>query len=494
MNLNEEILLSIESEAKRLGDRYHAYHNALELQAQRTKKRLRSVPAKQIKLPAEWQADPRFNPFHVFKNRKAIARAITKKILSGTYTPCDPYKRFVPKSGGGFRVISVYQVPDAAVSSHFYRKLLQKNIHRFSGYSYAYRSDRNAHFAIQDIAVDLAGVARTFVAEYDFSKFFDSIQHKYLHEQLNKNGFSVSERERDIISAFISGAGVGIPQGTSISLFLANLACWKLDKRLERAGLRFARYADDTVIWSSDYDKISRAPGFISEFSEEAGVQINVDKSAGIRVLCPTAMPCEFPSRTSYIEFLGYSVSSDSIGIKASSITKIKKHISYLLYQGLIQPLQGSALRAVEIPANDKDRDLVATLSAIRRYLYGNLSEDFIWRFLAGSSGRLFYKGVMSFYPLLSDKVQMTRLDGWLVNQVWKAVRLRLKLLHKWGYSRSHSFPFNVARKDFVETLRERKVYGRRLYAIPSFVIVYLALRKAVSEGGVQQMLAREEY
>ena len=106
----------------------------------------------------------------------------------------------------------------------------------------------------------------------------------------------------------------------------------------------------------------------------------------------------------------------------------------------------------------------------------------------------MFYKGVMSFYPLLSDKVQMTRLDGWLVNQVWKAVRLRLKLLHKWGYSRSHSFPFNVARKDFVETLRERKVYGRRLYAIPSFVIVYLALRKAVSEGGVQQMLAREEY
>jgi len=36
----------------------------------------------------------------------------------------------------------------------------------------------------------------------------------------------------------------GIPQGTSISLFLANVAPWDLDRSLERLGVSFVRYAD----------------------------------------------------------------------------------------------------------------------------------------------------------------------------------------------------------------------------------------------------------
>lgn len=55
-----------------------------------------------------------------------------------------------------------------------------KNRHRFSLFSYAYRNDRNVHFAIQDISVELSQGSRIFVAEFDFSKFFDSNSHKYL--------------------------------------------------------------------------------------------------------------------------------------------------------------------------------------------------------------------------------------------------------------------------------------------------------------------------
>jgi hypothetical protein len=45
--------------------------------------------------------------------------------------------------------------------------------------------------------------------------------------------------------------GFGIPQGTSISLFLANVAAYALDRRLETLGVGFVRYADDTIIWST---------------------------------------------------------------------------------------------------------------------------------------------------------------------------------------------------------------------------------------------------
>ena len=495
MRLNEELREAIENEASKLGLRYHAYHNALDVEYQRLSKRLKTPPSKVVKTPVEWGVDQKFNPFYVKRHSRAIANAIAKKIIDLRYVPNPPFAKTIPKADGGTREISVYQIPDAAVSAYFYRSLLRKNRHRFSGYSYAYRDDRNAHFAIQDISIDLAQVSRIFVAEYDFSKFFNSICHEYLFEQFHQNGFAISKRDGAVIKAFLGASGVGVPQGTSISLFLANLVCWRLDKGLEQEGLRFARYADDTVIWSSEYEKISRAAQMIADFSSQTGVSINSAKSKGVRVLCPDNMPCEFASRTPKIEFLGYSISVGSVGIKGSSIAKIKRHISYLLYRHLIQPIRGAVLKSLDIPANDKDPDLLAALMSIRRYLYGNLSEEYIARFLAGGSGRLFYKGVMSFYPLVSDKLQMQELDGWLVSQVWKAVRLRGKILHrKWGYDRWHSFPFNLGRSDFVDSLRNHKVFGKRLYAIPSFVVVCLALRKAVSEGGVLQMLARDEY
>ena len=494
MKFRDELKDAIAEEAEKLALRYHAYHNALELEQRRKAKLVSSISPKLVKVPSDWLVDRKFNPFYVQKHKKAISRSIAEKIIDQTYSPRNPIKRDISKPQGGTRQISVYQIPDAAVSSLFYKSLLRKNKHRFSGSSYAYRDDRNAHFAIQDIAVDLAEVSRVFIAEFDFSKFFDSISHDYLFAQFVENGFSISPREEHVIRAFVSPYEKGIPQGTSISLFLANLVCWKLDKQLERAGLRFARYADDTVIWSSDYSKVALSVELIASFSRETGVLINSEKSKGIRLLCRKEMPAEFAERTEFFEFLGYSISVDRVGIKARSVLKIKRQINYILYQHLIQPLRGPKLKAVTIPSAGADRDLVAALSSIRRYLYGNLSDEYIRRFLAGSSGRLFYKGVMSFYPLLSDKAQMQELDGWLVNQVWKAIRLRDKLLTKWKYSRSHMFPFNVPRAEFAEALRAHKVGKQRLYSIPSFVVIYLALRKAVSQGGVQQLLAKEEY
>ncbi|WP_412543482.1 hypothetical protein [Pseudomonas aeruginosa] len=54
--------------------------------------------------------------------------------------------------------------------------------------------------------------------------------------------------------------------------------CWKIDKTLEKSGLKFARYADDTVIWSPDYAAICKSFTIINDFSKEAGVPINAKK------------------------------------------------------------------------------------------------------------------------------------------------------------------------------------------------------------------------
>ena len=265
----------------------------------------------------------KFNPFYVLKRDKQIAKSISRKILNNTYKPNPPEFKLIPKKSGGKRNICVYQIPDSAVSDRFYYNLLSKNKHRFSSLTYAYRNDRNIHFAIQDIASELTSTPRIFVAEFDFSNFFGSINHSYVFQQLKENAFLISKTEENVIHAFLEPfKGVGIPLGTSISLFLANVACWRLDRSLENEGIRFARYADDTIIWSKEYSKISKAFELINNFSRDTGIPINYQKSEGISLLQKKGIPSEFISTKEFIEFLGYKVSTEYIGIKDNSIKK----------------------------------------------------------------------------------------------------------------------------------------------------------------------------
>src|SRR5690606_35231854 len=160
---------------------------------------------------------------------------------------------------------------------------------------------------------------------------------------------------------------------TSISLFLANVVCWKLDRLLEDEGIRFARYADDTIIWSKDYSKISKAFEIISQFSKEANININYNKSDGISLLKKEDMTSEFYNHKEYIEFLGYKISTEKISIKNSSTNKIKKHIAYLLYKNLIHPLKQPNVSVLNMPIGGMDKNFLTALMEVRRYLYGNL-------------------------------------------------------------------------------------------------------------------------
>lgn len=479
----------IEEEARKLSLRHHAYHNNRQIEYLRNKKRFVDPPAKEIKIPPYWSKDRKFNPFYVQKHSRQIAFSIYRKIKSGIYEPNPAYIMKVPKSDSKTRNITVYQIPDAAVSKIYYEQLLSKNKHRFSSFSYAYRNDRNVHFAIQDIAIDLSQHARTFIAEFDFSDFFGSISHDYLFKQFDKNSFFISDEERKITQSFLPSTGVGIPQGSSISLFLANLVCWELDKKLEKNGLQFARYADDTVIWSQDYDKICKAFEIINDFSENAGVKINVGKSDGISLLTREGFPSELKSVKHKIDFLGYSISVDHLSIKEKSVKKIKKQISYLLYRNLIQPLKGPKLRAVTIPANDSDPAFLTAILQIRRYLYGNLSEKQLRDYLAGRLRTINFKGIMSFYPLLTDEEQLKKLDGWLSSVTIRALHLRARLLKRWKFNRDNIFPFNVNKEELIERCKVTLINGKPLLEIPSFLRIYRAIQKGLISQGIERVM-----
>ncbi|WP_341302292.1 reverse transcriptase domain-containing protein [Lysinibacillus sp. FSL H8-0500] len=489
--LLEDIEFHINQIAVRKAQEFQEYHNNLELIYRREKRRIKNPQKKDIKIPEEWLIDKKYNPFYVLKHQKQIAKSIFNKLINDTYKPFKPYLKEIPKKNSTkTRPVHIFQIPDEAVSNYFYSRLLSKNKHRFSSFSYAYRNDRNVHYAIQDIALDIKANPRMFVAEFDFRDFFGSINHVYLIEQLHQNGFLVSEFEENVIKAFLNHFKQGIPQGTSISLFLANLACWRLDKKLELEGLRFARYADDTVIWSESYPKICKSFDIMQDFSRETSVEINFDKSHGISLLSKKGMPSEFDADKNSIEFLGYELSGDNVSIKPNSVNKIKQHISYVLYKNLIQPLNKTPLQSVTIPSNDNDGDFVTAIMQIRRYLYGNLGEYMLKNYLNGAYKRLNFKGVMSFYPLIDDEEQMKQLDSWLLSTILNAINKRAKLLLKNGFNRYNQFPFNLNKNNLIEECMRRRINGKKgLIEIPSFTRIYRAIKEEVLIKGIERTM-----
>jgi len=489
--MEKTILHDLIKEAEEKANKFHLYHNHQHLSHKRNVRRLINAPAKYINEPEEWAKDKKYNPFYVLKRKEQIAKSLARKLLSGEYIPNPPFKKEIPKKNGGVRKISIYQIPDAAVSDRFYHNLLAKNKHRFSSLAYAYRNDRNIHFAIQDIAAEIASTPRIYVAEFDFSDFFGSINHIYLYEQLEKNAFLVSALDLQVIKAFLSFEPIGIPLGTSISLFLANLVCWTLDRKLEDEGLRFARYADDTIIWSSDYGKISRAFDIISDFSKHTGIFINFKKSDGISLLQKKGLQSEFKNSKQHIEFLGYQISCDNISIKSDSVKKIKNQISYLLYRNLIQPLISPITNGKHIPNRGKDRDLVTAIMQIRRFLYGEISERMLGNYLNGANKRLKFKGIMSFYPLVNDEAQMVALDAWLISTILNILKLRKKhLLRHHPRLVFSNFPFDLSKDDLIDKCKSERIFGKKgLMQIPSFLRIHKAITKGVVNEGIEKIM-----
>lgn len=110
-------------------------------------------------------------------------------------------------------------------------------------------------------------------------------------------------------------------------------------------------------------------------------------------------------------------------------------------------------------------------------------------RFLSGRSKRIFFKGVMSFYPLVTNERQLRELDGWLVSTIYRALLLRSKLLAQHGYNRNHSFPFNQSKVNLLTNCSKVKINGKKLLEIPGFLLISKALRKGLIENGIERVM-----
>lgn len=439
------IRAAIERECAKLIDRFHySIRTAKNLHARYGKRTGLTPGVKTSYEPKYWSLHPQFNPFLCRSRCRVLAHALTRKLQSETYAPVPCLVQQFPKPTGGYREITLFSVPDAAIANRIYRMLISRNGSLFSPHAYAFRLDRNTHHAVQHLYQHVAASTRLYLLEYDFSKYFDNIRHDYVFDVMSRWKLKVSPSETKLIRSFLEcprangisdySAGAfktpvrGIPQGNSLSLFLANVACLELDRKIEATGATFARYADDTVILCDTYDNAHRCAQVMLSHELAAGTPINTEKSVGISLLT-TEREAEIRSKRAF-DFLGHSIAHRRVSVATRSVTRIKKRIGTIIYQHLLlYPWQGKYSKKRIGPKN-LDWDLVTCIMAIRGYLYGRVSESDVTSSLASTSHPLkLTKGLLSYYPLVDDPSIWRELDGWLVNVLRRALRQRQKLI-----------------------------------------------------------------
>lgn len=380
---------AIRIEAAKLIRRFENYARAQADERCRRSRRTTGTPSPLVcKRPSYWDLADGFNPYLVRSRADRIGHSVQLAIRQQRFSPRTAVIYGVPKASGGTRKISVFQVADNAVSLRIFRSLMRKNRPRMSSRAYAYRDDITVHDAVHYVATELRDAPRLFVAEYDFSKYFDNISHEYLWRIVRDHGFLLTKVEEEVVRSFLVAPASepgeyreqggperdhGVPQGTSISLFLANIAAWELDRALEHLGVSFMRYADDTLIWSVNYDQICRAVDALHNAASRIGAPLNLQKSGGIRLLAAEGAPAEM-ERAAWVDLLGHRISTSCVSIKPALVERLKSRINNLLYFNLIKEPAARTQNDDRLTGG-VDRDYTTLIWQLRRYLYGDISE-----------------------------------------------------------------------------------------------------------------------
>jgi group II intron reverse transcriptase/maturase len=215
---------------------------------------------------------------------------LTEKVRSGKYLPQPILGVEIPKGNGKMRLLGIPTVTDRLLQQAVLQIITARFEFEFSDNSFGFRPGRNLHQAVMK-AQGYINDGFQHIVDIDLKTFFDEVDHCYLLQLLYRK---VKCREtlrliRKWLRSPIQVNGKlvkrrkGVPQGSPLSPLLSNIMLHELDRKLERQGLRFVRYADDFSIYTKTKATARKIGNATYKFlKSKLKLSINREKS-GIR-------------------------------------------------------------------------------------------------------------------------------------------------------------------------------------------------------------------
>ena len=164
---------------------------------------------------------------------------------------------------------------------------------------WAYKLDIHDYFNSIPVERLLPMLAELLVDDPQLYGFFEQM---LTNPKVLSNGQVIEERH-------------GIMAGTPTAPFLANVYLSAVDHHFHEAGVVYARYSDDIILFAPDRETLERHKTTLLGFIRQYGLTVNPDKE---RLYSPDEP----------FEFLGFRCHGNKVGISEATIKKMKGKIS----------------------------------------------------------------------------------------------------------------------------------------------------------------------
>ena len=226
-------------------------------------------------------------------------RDLHARIQRGAYRAKPSRRVYIPKADGRLRPLGIAVLEDKIAQRAVTGVLNAIYEEDFLGYSYGFRPGRQAHEALDALAVGISRKKVNWVLDADIRGYFDSIDHEMLMKYIECR--IADGRVLRLIRKWLK-AGVieegrfiesdeGTPQGASLSPLLSNIylhyvldvwvQSWR--KRDGRGDVIIVRWADDFVLGFEYRDDAERCLRELTGRFKEHTLELHPEKTRLIR-------------------------------------------------------------------------------------------------------------------------------------------------------------------------------------------------------------------
>jgi len=249
-------------------------------------------------------------------------RDLENRMKSGRYKAPPVRRAYVPKNRNEKRPIGIPTYEDKIAQRAIAMVMEPVYEQDFYDFSYGFRPGKSQHMALDRVWQEIMNMRGVYVVDLDISKYFDTIDHRWLREEVQK-------RVRDGVIIRMIGkwlhAGVmengklshpqaGSPQGGVISPLLSNiylhgvLDSWFVEQVNPRLKGKAAmvRFADDALLMFESHEDMERVMEVLPKRLAKYGLRMNEQKTRVKRFRPPKDTNGPKPESFHFLGFTHY--------------------------------------------------------------------------------------------------------------------------------------------------------------------------------------------